>query len=169
MNQKTRYVVMGGLMAAVVFIATYFIRVPAPFSGDVNLGDGFIILSGFLLGPVAGIGAAIGSFLSDLLSGAYAIYAPATFIIKGLMGLVAGLIFYKFNKKIILITVIVAIICEVIMLLGYFVFDYFWYGSKGAFINLGSNVVQAVAAIIVALILVPIMKKIVPYIGLAKK
>ncbi len=168
MNQKTKKVVLGGLMTAVVFIATYIIKVPAPISGYVNLGDGFIILSGFLLGPFAGIVAALGSALSDFISGPYAVYAPATFIIKGLMGLLAGLVFYNFKKKLFVMTIIVAIFCEAIMVFGYFAFDCFWYGVAGASANVIFNFIQAVAAVIVALILVPVMKKLSPYIGFGK-
>ena len=169
MNQKTRHVVMGGLMAAVVFIATYFIQVPAPVAGNVNLGDGFIVLSGFLFGPFAAIIAAIGSALSDAL-GAYAVYAPATFIIKGLMGLVAGLIFFKFKKNTLVSTIVASVLCEIIMVLGYFAFELlFMKLGATAYADMIPNSVQGVAGIIIAIILVPIMKRIAPYMGFEKK
>jgi uncharacterized membrane protein len=42
-----------------------------------------------ILGPFAAISAAIGSALADLIVG-YSLYMPATFLIKGLMGLISG-------------------------------------------------------------------------------
>lgn len=69
------------------------VRIPSPMNGYVNLGDCFVLLSGWLLGPwYGGAAAGIGSMLTDLLSG-YGYYAPGTFVIKGLDALVAALIF----------------------------------------------------------------------------
>jgi uncharacterized membrane protein len=45
-----------------------------------------IYISAFLLGPVAAAAAAIGSALADM-AGGYAVYIPATLIIKALWGL----------------------------------------------------------------------------------
>lgn len=54
-------------------------------NGFVNLGDCFVLLSGWLLGPWwGGAAGGIGSMLADLLLG-YGHYAPGTLIIKGLM------------------------------------------------------------------------------------
>jgi uncharacterized membrane protein len=170
MNKKTKYVVTGGLMAAMIVLGTVIFKIPVPIqSGYVNLGDGFIILTGFLLGPIAAVVAAVGSAISDVLAG-YAVYAPATFIIKGLMGLVAGLMFYKFKKNVFIPTIIASIICEAIMVFGYFVFEYLFLKlGAAAYADMLPNGVQAIAGIIIALIIVPIMKKILPYIGLVKE
>ena len=92
-NQKVRKLVLSALMAALVYVATSIIQIPSPVNGYVNLGDCFVLLSGWLLGPWYGAAAAgIGSMLVDLLSG-YGHYVPGTLIIKGLDALVAALIF----------------------------------------------------------------------------
>ena len=74
---KLRKVAICGLMAAFVFVATQ-IRIPTAI-GYINLGDPVILISSFILGPIAFFPAAIGSALSDLLAG-YAQYIIPTFI-----------------------------------------------------------------------------------------
>lgn len=50
-----------------------------------------VLLCGWLLGPIYGtIAAGLGPALADIFSG-YVVYAPATFVIKALMALVAYL------------------------------------------------------------------------------
>ncbi len=81
------------LLAALCYVATRVIQIPSPMSGYVNLGDSLVLLSGWMLGPWWGFCAAgIGSMLADVLSG-YAYYAPATFLIKGVMALLAAVLF----------------------------------------------------------------------------
>ena len=116
-NQKVRKLVLSALMAALVYVATSIIQIPSPVNGYVNLGDCFVLLSGWLLGPWYGAAAAgIGSMLVDLLSG-YGHYVPGTLIIKGLDALVAALIFRALGrgKTAMLVSGIVG---ETIMVLG---------------------------------------------------
>lgn len=78
-----------GVMAALVFVMTYFPKIPVPVTGGyVHLGDGAIFLSVLLLGPLGIPAAAVGSMLSDLIGG-YMVYVLPTFLIKGLVALVA--------------------------------------------------------------------------------
>ncbi len=90
------------VMTALVFIATYVIRIPVPAtSGYINLGDGMVLLSGILLGPIYGAFAGgVGSALSDMISG-YAFWILPTLIIKGFMAFVVGKLIYtsKLNGK----------------------------------------------------------------------
>ena len=57
-NQKVRKLVLSALMAALVYVATSIIQIPSPVNGYVNLGDCFVLLSGWLLGPWYGAAAA---------------------------------------------------------------------------------------------------------------
>ena len=78
-----------GVLAALVFVLTYFPKVPVPVTGGyVHLGDGAIFLAALLLGPLGIPAAAIGSGLADLIGG-YMLYVIPTVIIKGLVALVA--------------------------------------------------------------------------------
>ena len=91
---------MAALMAAMACVATMVIKIPIPATGGyINLGDCIVLLSGIILGPVyGGIAAGLGSALADLLGG-YVAFAPATFIIKGLMAVVAALLIRDTSRK----------------------------------------------------------------------
>lgn len=87
-----------GIMAAITYIATFMFHVPS-FMGVVHLGDSMILLGAVLLGRKKGaISAAIGMSLFDILSG-YVYWAPFTFVIKGIMGYIAGKIAYRKEYK----------------------------------------------------------------------
>ena len=80
-DMKLRKLVLAALFAALCTVMTMVIQVPSPMQGYVNLGDCFVLLSGWLLGPWWGAAAGgIGSMLADLLLG-YGHYAPGTLII----------------------------------------------------------------------------------------
>ncbi len=98
-DKKIRTMVMAAVLAALACVATMVVQIPSPMNGYVNLGDCFVLLSGWLLGPWwGGAAGGIGSMLADLLLG-YGHYAPGTLIIKGLMALVGALIFKAFGKS----------------------------------------------------------------------
>ena len=85
MKEKTRKLVTAALLAALTCVATMVIKIPSPLHGYLNLGDGVVLLAGWVLTPGYGfLAAGLGSALADLISG-YLIYAPATFLIKGLI------------------------------------------------------------------------------------
>lgn len=142
-----------------VFTMTW-ISVPAPSVGNINLGDCMVILSAFLLGWSGAIASAAGAALCDLVSG-YVIYAPGTFIIKALM--VTAIIL---TRKVILkgksgISFIVSgIIAEIIMIIGYFVYEalVLKYGVA-AIANLPFNAIQGVANLIIAVLLLIVLNK----------
>ncbi|MCR5592466.1 MAG: ECF transporter S component [Saccharofermentans sp.] len=142
-----RKMAYAGVLAAFVFIATQ-IRIPTAI-GYINLGDGVILISSFLLGPLAFFPAAIGSALSDLIAG-YAQYIIPTFIIKGLMGYVAGVSLRKL-KITLLKKIIIGIISEIIMIAGYFLFESlpFMYGWQAAAGSVFFNAIQGIAAVII--------------------
>lgn len=81
---------MSGLMAALVVLFTYFIKIPVPATGGyVHPGDGAIFYAALLCGPYAALIGGLGSMLADLLGG-YFVYAAPTFVIKAAMGGIAG-------------------------------------------------------------------------------
>lgn len=92
-NVTTKRVVMNGLMIALVFLATYFTRIPTPLPGGYfNLGDSVIMIAAILLGRRTGLVAgAIGSCLADIVFGSF-LFAPFTLVVKGLEGYTTGLI-----------------------------------------------------------------------------
>lgn len=95
MNNKTKKLVIGALLAAFTTIATMIIKFPTPTFGYIHLGDSLVLLCGIILGPIGGaLSAGIGSMFADIFSG-YVSYAPATLIIKALTAMIAGFIFHK--------------------------------------------------------------------------
>jgi uncharacterized membrane protein len=156
----TQKVVLSGLVAALIFVMTAFLPFPLPGGGYANLGDCFVILSGILLGPIYGsLAAAIGSCFSDLFLG-FGIYAPATFIIKGVMAFVVSLILgnssptFKFGRLI-----LASVLAEIIMIFGYFLFEIPLYGLPGAVADIIGNSVQGVVGAVSAVILITILYK----------
>ncbi len=99
-NNLVRKLVLSGLFIALVFLATYFTRIPTPLPGGYfNLGDAVIMLAAVFLGPVGGmIAGGIGSAFADMAAGAL-IFAPITLVVKGIEGLVVGLIATKYRRN----------------------------------------------------------------------
>ena len=160
-NNKTKNIVLASMLAALCCVATMIIKVPSPLKGYLNLGDCVVLLSGFMLSPVYGfLAAGIGSALADIFSG-YIVYAPATFIIKGVMALVAYYGVKACDKKIGITVsrIISGIAAEIIMVLGYFVFEGFMYGFIPSAVNIPANAVQGVAGIILGVVLAKIFDK----------
>lgn len=106
------------------------------------------------------LAAGLGSALADVFSG-YVTYAPATFIIKGLMALIAFYGFKLLNKKIgnLPSRIISGIVAEIVMILGYFVFEGFLYGFIPSAVNIPANGVQGIAGLIIGVILIKVFEK----------
>lgn len=161
MHSKTKKIVVAALMTALVCVATMIIKVPSPLKGYLNLGDCIVLLSGWMLPPGYGfLAAGLGSALADLFSG-YATYAPATFIIKGAMALIAFMCFKLMNKRIgkLPSQLIGGVLAEIVMVMGYFVFEGFLYGFIPSLVNVPANAIQGVAGIIIGIVLVKIFEK----------
>ena len=83
-----------GLFTAIICLGTMFLKLPVPTMTDgyINFGDGFIIIISVMFGRKYGaVSGAAGSALADILLGSPH-WAVFTFIIKGLMGYVTGLV-----------------------------------------------------------------------------
>lgn len=86
-----------GLMAAIACVSNY-ISIPF-FASRFHIGNAVCVLCGLLLGPGAGfLAAGIGNGLYDLVGG-YGLEFIITFINKGAIALVTGLIAYKTTRK----------------------------------------------------------------------
>jgi uncharacterized membrane protein len=154
MSTKIRKIVFTALMASLICVATMIIKIPTPLHGYINLGDAIVLLAAWTLGPVYGFAAAgIGSALADILSG-YAVYAPATFVIKGLMALDAWVVYRKTKKTHSMILLCVsAILAELLMVGGYYLFEGILYGFIPSLANIPANLIQALGGIIFGIVL----------------
>ena len=102
-NQKLYGMIFTGVMAAMVFVTTAFLKIEIPTpTGPTMLKVGNIVclLSGLLFGGVyGGLASGIGSALYDLTNPAYAPEAWVTLIRFFLTGFICGLIAHGFGKN----------------------------------------------------------------------
>lgn len=160
-NNTTQRIVMAALLAALTCVATMIIKIPSPLKGYINLGDCVVLLAGWMLSPTYGfLAAGLGSALADTFSG-YVTYVPATFVIKGLMALIAFYGFKLLHSKLgnISSRIISGIVAEVVMVAGYFIFEGFLYGFGPSLVNIPANVIQGIAGLIIGTILVKVFEK----------
>lgn len=161
MHAKIKKTVIAALIAALVCVATMIIKIPSPLKGYLNLGDGIVLLAGWMLSPGYGfLAAGLGSALADLFSG-YAVYAPATFLIKGAMALVAFTLLRLTEKRLgrTLSLIVGGLLAETAMVLGYFLFEGVLYGFVPSAVNIPANAVQGVAGILIGTILAKLLEK----------
>jgi len=81
--------VFAAMFAALILMGTMFIQIPF-FKGYVHIGDSLIYLAAtFLPMPFSILAASVGAALADILGsgGSFIIYAPFTFVIKGIMAI----------------------------------------------------------------------------------
>ena len=159
---KTKHIqkiVFSATFASLVFAATW-ISVPNGLGGNVNLGDSMLLLCAWTLGGPWGILAcAIGSMLTDLL-GAYAIYAPATFVIKALMCAVAILVAHLCRRMPRVVRCLLSgIAAEGVMVLGYFAYEWALFSLPVAAVGIPFNLIQGAASILVASLLHLLLSK----------
>ena len=164
-RQHLEKAVLCALFAALCCLATVVIQVPAPLVGYLNLGDCVVLTGAFLLGPLYGaLAAGIGSALADLLSG-FVQYVPATFVIKGLVALVAGVLFALLRRHLrvpaFLSRLFAGLLGESVMVLGYFTYEAWLLGYGAAALSgMPLNVVQAALGIVVSMVLTSLLLKI---------
>jgi len=152
---STQAIALSGIMAAIIFIATYLFKIPL-LTGYVHLGDGFILLAASILGWPAVLAAAIGSMLADLLAG-YTAYMLPTFLIKGAVAAIAVAANTKKSQPLQLFYMLIA---EAAMVAGYFATDWLLYGFGTAVPALMGNVMQGLSSVAVWVLLMPVVKRI---------
>ena len=142
-GKNIRKLVLAALLAALTAVATMIIRIPTPTQGYIHLGDGMVLICGILLGPGLGaLAAGIGSMMADLIGG-YMAWVPGTFAIKALTALLGGWLYHRMAGKgmnTITRVVLCGIPAEIIMVLGYFVYE------VGMEVVMGSSMGAAAAA-----------------------
>lgn len=163
-RQQLIRICVAAMFAALICVATMLIQIPMPGAGYVNFGDCFILVAAWVLGPVYGFAAGgIGSALADLFSG-YPIYAPGTFVIKGLIAVAAALVAHVIIKKTgkrIVSFIVGSIAGELVMVWGYFLYEalVLGLGFGGALAVLMGNFIQGAFGAVVGVIITGIIAK----------
>ena len=160
-TKMIRKTITAALLTALTFVGTMIIQIPTGTNGYIHVGDCFVILCGYILGPVWGFMAAgVGSALTDIAT-SYFFWAPGTFIIKGAMATIAYFLVKassKIYKKGTLIPFIFAsTVAELFMVAGYFVYAATILGEGlPAALSIPANLVQGIAGAVLSTLLAEI-------------
>jgi uncharacterized membrane protein len=146
------------LMTALVAVATFIVRIPNPMGGYFNFGDVMIFAVALTFKPaIGGFAGGVGSAISDSIG--YPVFVLPTLVIKGLEGLLAGLIT---NRKSLSRDALAVCVAGGEMILGYFLAELFvlpvwgvtgwgWVGAMGELPgNIGQILIGAVVGVPVA-------------------
>ncbi len=149
LNNRLHKLVTAGILAALILLLTMVVAIPIPHMAGayVNLGDAGVYLAAGILGtPWGMLAAAVGSALADIMLGS-ALYAAPTFIIKGLMALIAALLIKRWKSK----HFVALLIAGLIMPIGYLAFETVLYGFSVAALGLPANSIQYAAGVALGL------------------
>lgn len=173
-----------GVMAAICFVVTYFIKIEIPTpAGPVmlKLANAFCLLSAMLFGGLrGGLAAGIGSMFFDLLDPKYITDAPFTLIRFFLMAFICGVICFSKNNKgtNIIRNIVGATAGSLFSVLFYFCQSIIKQIILGqpfsvAIINvipkMTTSLINAVIAVVIACLITPVMHKALDRAGLYKK
>ena len=164
---KFRNLIYTAVFAALCCVTTLSIAIPLP-NGFANAGDIMVLLSGICLGPLlGGLAAALGSALADIFLG-FALYAPATAVIKFSVALLAALAFRlarrTTTKKAARLALygVGCLVAEVVMVVGYFLYETLLYGVAGAAASLLGNTTQGLVCAFGGLFLISAISAVRP-------
>ena len=140
---------ISGILSALVFVITAYLHIPT-YNGYVHCGDGVIFLAACVLPmPYSIIVGALGAMLADLLTG-FAIWAPGSMIIKGLLAL---LFTCKSNKILTKRNLVMLLPAALISTVGYYIYEALITGSFIASLSgIPGSIIQAVASSILFIV-----------------
>ena len=133
-SKKTFDLILTSMLISLVFIATFFINIRLPITangGLVHLGSAMLFIVSILFGPKKGaLAGAFGMALFDLISG-WTLWAPFSFIARGLQGYIVGKIAWSFhrNGQSLVYNILATISSIPFMLLGYYICERVLYNS----------------------------------------
>jgi uncharacterized membrane protein len=148
------------VMSALVAVGTLIVRIPNPMGGYFNVGDVMIFVAALTFTPlVGGFAGGVGSAIADMIG--FPLFAVPTLIIKGLEGLLAGLIS---NRKSVYRDLLAVIVAGGEMITGYFLAELYplsW-GLGGALGELPGNTAQIVIGGLVGIPIANVLRRRLP-------
>ena len=155
-SKKLRLITLTGVFASLIYILTAFVHIPTG-AGYTHAGDGIIFLAASLLpAPYAMAAGAIGGALADGLSG-FAVWMPATIIIKA----VTCLFFSSKGDRIVtkrnllgLIPSLILCVCGYSLYQGIFMTEHFSAATiSAAFVQTPAYCIQTAASSVLYILL----------------
>ena len=103
-NYKTRRLVYTAMFAVINYVAFTYGKITIPVkagtSTAIHIANAVVVLSAWFLGPVyGGLSGAIGLSIADVFDPRYITSAPKTFLLKFMIGLIAGVLADHFRLK----------------------------------------------------------------------
>ena len=155
---STKDITKIAIMAALVFISTFLIKIPS-LNGYTHIGDSMVVISALILGKKKGaLAAGLGAALCDLLSG-YMQYIIPTFLIKAIMVLIIATIAENLINKTKFAWILGAIIGCSFQVVGYCLVETILYGFAGALASVPANIIQSIVGIALAVVLSTVLEK----------
>ena len=104
MNNRTRKLVYAAMFAVINYVAFTYGKITIPITAGtstaIHIANAIVVLSSWFLGPVyGGLAGAIGLSIADLIDPRYITSAPKTFILKFLIGFIAGTVARKLGLQ----------------------------------------------------------------------
>lgn len=157
-RNRTISLIKMAVMAALVCFATFSFKVPT-LNGYTHLGDSMIFISVVLLGGRKGAFAgAMGAALADLIGG-YMIWIIPTFIIKYAMAVTMSFFIMKFKNEKSYNWIIGAVLGAIVQIMGYTFTNYILFGLSYAVAEFGGLIVQSIAGLICAIVIITMLVK----------
>ncbi len=161
----TKSIITSALLSAIVFIATYAIQIPLPgiaTGGLIHLGNVALFTIAIIFGKRYGaIAGAFGMALFDILS-PWIIWAPGTFVIRGIMGYMIGSIATRqreqsIHKGKLLLAMVLP---SLWMIFGYFSYNLLLYRNLPvALASIPGDIIQIIAGILISTPLILLLEK----------
>ena len=151
------------VMSALVTVGTMIIRIPNAMGGYFNVGDVMIFVAALTFSPlVGGVAGGLGSAVADIFLG-YPVFAIPTLIIKGLEGLLAGLIT---TKKSVFRDVLAVVVAGTEMVIGYFLIELFvlQWGLSLSVAEIPMNIAQVAIGGLVGIPIALVLRRRLPEI-----
>ena len=156
------------VLTAVTVVFTLLVRVPTPIKGYISLCDVVIVFSAYLFGPwTALLSGGLGTGIADIIGG-YAQWAPLSFVIHALQGLLIALIAHRKTEDGTADTaslgamIIGGIVGMIVMAGGYYVAGGILYGFQAALVEIPLNLMQSGVGVVLGIAVAKSVSKAYP-------
>lgn len=156
---QTKQLTKTALMAAIIYLSIYFLKIIPTPDGYTHLGDCMIFIAVLILGKKnSAFAAGIGAALADILGG-YVQWAIPSFIIKAVMALIMGAIVENLMPNFRFNWLIGAIIGGTVQIALYTIFKIFIVDLAYALTSLPRLTMQTACGIVFAAVLIAVFNE----------